>query len=223
MWNATRLVVSTFGVVVGVAGVEHGIGEMVQGSAPPPGLFIESWPKSAFFDVVGGEPAVTIVPNLLAAGVLTVLVSIAFMVWAVFFIRRPHGGPVLIAISLAMLLAGGGVAPPILGVLLGFTATRIDAPLAWWRAHLAPGAIRFLARLFPWVFGLSLLCWLLLFPGLEILSVRFAGDWSNLMLYVVLGALGTLGVSIVAAFAHDIEARPLAAGEAGPRMVGAGA
>lgn len=223
MWSATRLVVSTFGVVVGVAGVEHGIGEMVQGSAPPPGLFIESWPKSAFFAVVGGEPAMTIVPNLLAAGVLTVLASIAFIVWAVFFIRRPYGGPVLMALSLAMLLAGGGLAPPILGVLLGFAATRIDAPLDWWRAHLAPGAIRFLASCFPWVFGLSLLCWLLLFPGLEILSVRFPGDWSIVMPVVVLSALGMLGVSIVAAFAHDIEARPLAAEGAGPRTVGAGA
>jgi hypothetical protein len=76
MRNATRVTVSTFGALAALAGLEHGIGEILQGTIAPDGLMILSWPKSALFRILGGEPAMAIVPNLLVSGFLTVLFSL---------------------------------------------------------------------------------------------------------------------------------------------------
>ncbi len=48
MKSARRLVISTLGGLVGLAGIEHGIGEILQGSTAPAGLFILSWPEAPF-------------------------------------------------------------------------------------------------------------------------------------------------------------------------------
>ncbi|KUK27634.1 MAG: Uncharacterized protein XD60_0050 [Acetothermia bacterium 64_32] len=61
----------------------------------------------------------TIVPNLLVTGVLTIIVSLAVIVWSVAFVQRKRGGLILILLSTAMLLVGGGFGPPIMGILAG--------------------------------------------------------------------------------------------------------
>lgn len=106
MRSATRVTVSTFGVLAGLAGIEHGIGEVRQGNVAPEGVTISSWPDSEMFDLLNGEPAMTIVPNLLVTGVLAILVSLIFLVWVTVFVRRKHGGPVAILLSIVMLLVG---------------------------------------------------------------------------------------------------------------------
>ena len=72
MKNATRVTVSTFGVLAGIAGIEHGIGELLQGNVAPNGLVIESWAGSELFRILAGEPAMTLIPNLLASGIRSV-------------------------------------------------------------------------------------------------------------------------------------------------------
>jgi hypothetical protein len=42
MRNATRVTVSAFGVLAGLAGLEHGIGEVLQGNIVPEGIVIQS-------------------------------------------------------------------------------------------------------------------------------------------------------------------------------------
>ncbi|MFN8568974.1 MAG: hypothetical protein U0Z44_15985 [Kouleothrix sp.] len=81
MNNATRATVSTFGVIAALAGFEHGVGEIMQGNRVPAGIMIESWPDLAFFEIVSGEPAMTIVPNLLLTGILAISVSLIICVW----------------------------------------------------------------------------------------------------------------------------------------------
>jgi len=75
--NATRTVVSTFGLLAGLAGIEHGVGEILQGSVRPAGPVIESWPGSKAFEILGGEPALTVIPNLLVTGIVAVIVAVA--------------------------------------------------------------------------------------------------------------------------------------------------
>ena len=41
--NATRTTVSAFGVLAGLAGVEHGVGGVLQGSVDPDGIVFETW------------------------------------------------------------------------------------------------------------------------------------------------------------------------------------
>lgn len=49
-------------------------------------------PGGAMLPCSGGEPAMTIVPNLFASSVLTVLAALTFGVWAVRFIEHRNGG-----------------------------------------------------------------------------------------------------------------------------------
>jgi hypothetical protein len=69
--------------VVAFAGIEHGVGEMMQGSVAPESRVIESWRDVYAFDQLGGEPALTIIPNLLITGAMAIGVSVAIAVWSV--------------------------------------------------------------------------------------------------------------------------------------------
>lgn len=206
--SATRIGVSTFGTIAGVAGIEHGIGEMLQGNAAPAGIVIESWPDSELFGILAGEPAMTIVPNLLLTGTLATLVSLVFLVWATVFVRRKHGGLVLILLSVVMLLVGAGFGPPILGLILGAAGTRINAPLTWWRSHLSAGSRHLLAELWPWSLAAGFAAWLLVMPGTIILD-RVVGAPNPDLLVPVLtfSALGLLLLTIFTGFARDLRNR----------------
>src|SRR3972149_5717371 len=107
--RATRIGVSAVGVLCGLAGVEHGVGEVLQGNVATSGFVIEAWnPSSPFF---GEEPAFTIVPNVLVTGVLAIIVGILVILWSVAFLQRKNGGVVLLLLSITQFLVGGGIAP----------------------------------------------------------------------------------------------------------------
>lgn len=112
MRYATRAIVSALGALMGLGGIEHGIGEILQGNTVPSGIMFPSWPDSAFFRIVGGEPAMSIVPNLLVTGILAILFSLVFTVWVTMFVHKRNGGLFLILVSIVMLLVGGGIFPP---------------------------------------------------------------------------------------------------------------
>jgi hypothetical protein len=111
MNNATRITVSTFGVLAGLAGIEHGIGEALQGNVAPDAAMFLSWPDSEVFELLNGEPAMTLIPNLLVTGILAIVASLIFLAWATMFVHRKHGGLVLILLSVVMLLVGAGFSP----------------------------------------------------------------------------------------------------------------
>lgn len=203
MRNATNTMVSTLGTVMGLAGVEHGIGEILQGSIAPRGMLFPSWPDAAFFRIVAGEPAMTIIPNLLVTGILATLLSLAFAAWAALFAQRKNGGLVLMLLAAGMLLAGGGIFPPVLGFIIGALATRIHAPSAGWRAHLHPDLQGFLVKTWPWSFGVSVIAWLLLFPGINILGYFFGVNDPNYVVFLIVFALGSFLISIFIGFVRD--------------------
>jgi len=207
MKSATKTTVSIFGVIAALAGIEHGIGEILQGNVAPKGIVILSWPESEFFSILAGEPAMTIIPNLLVTGILAVFFSLIFLVWVTAFVQRRYGGLVLVMLSIVLLLVGGGFGPPLLGVILGIAATRINAPLAWWRAHLPGGLRRFLGKLWPWSLIAGVIFWLLLLPGASILAYFFGVDNSNLVVILFFLAFGFLLLTIVAGFARDVQSR----------------
>ena len=150
MKNATKVTVSTFGAIMGLAGVEHGIGEIVQGNTAPSGMMFPSWADAGLFRILAGEPAMSIIPNFLITGILAILFSLVFLVWVFRFVDQiKHGGLMMILLSIVLLLVGGGFAPPIFGIILGVAGTRINTPLSWWRTHLPAGLRSFLAKLWP--------------------------------------------------------------------------
>lgn len=203
MNRAAKSIVSVMGVFLGLAGAEHGVGEMLQGSVRPPGLMFESWPDVEFFRAVGGEPAMSVIPNMLAAGICTLLVSAVVMVWSIAFAGRGRGGLILAGLSILLMLVGGGLAPVFLGLITAAIATRINAPLAWWRDRLAPGLRYWLGRLWLAVLVVCLVIWLMMFPGVSVLAMFLAVDGPGLILVLFPCALLMLLLAALTAFAHD--------------------
>jgi hypothetical protein len=196
--RATRIVVGALGALIGLAGVEHGVGELSQGSTRPEGLLIESWPDVAGFEVLSGEPAMTVVPDLLVTGVLAILVGLSVAAWSIWFVGRSHGGLVLIGLSVLLLLVGGGLFPPLMGIVVGTVAARMgranDVPPRPWRRAVAPA--------WPWFLTASLVGYLGLVPGM-VLASRWG--WASEALVLMLGAVAFagFGFALVAAPAYD--------------------
>lgn len=113
------LAAAALGIFTGLGGASHGPGEMLQGNVAPEGLVIEAWPG---LTALNGEPAMTLIPSYLIAGIATVIVGLAMAVWAGKFVEHRLGGPLLIVFSLLLLLVGGGLIPPFFGVAAGIIA-----------------------------------------------------------------------------------------------------
>jgi len=207
--SATKVTAITLGALMGLGGIEHGIGEILQGNTAPTGILFPSWPDSSFFRIVGGEPAMTVVPDLLVTGILTILISLVFLVWDLFFIERKNSGLVLILLSVAMLVVGGGIFPPVIGVMMGVLATRIKAPLNWWRVHLTAAARHFLGLVWPWSYGICVIAWLSLFPGINILAYFLGVNNPRYTVMLILFAFGSLLVTLFTGFARDSERQAL--------------
>ena len=205
MKSATKVVVSVFGILSGMTGIEHGIGEILQGNIAPDGMVIKSWGDSELFSILEGEPAMTIIPNILVTGLLAVIVSLSIMVWSVAFVQRKNGGLVLILLSILLLLVGGGFGPPLIGIIVGAAGTRINAPLPWWRKHLSVHTRRLLSRLWPWSFMASLLSFLYLVPVSIVLWHYFSVYDPKIIISVSLFAFGTLLMAVFSGFARDME------------------
>jgi hypothetical protein len=207
--SATRAVASTLGVLVGLAGIEHGFFELLQGNVTPSGIMIEAIGPAQRFWEYGTERALTIIPNFFATGILAILVGLLVTIWAGLFIGRKHGVWVLMLLSIILWLVGGGFGPIFMSILAIVTATRINKPLKWWRAHLPVNARGFLAKLWPW----SIIAYVLLFsvsveiaifgyPLLELFGAKTTYDIQYTLGYIM---VGFMPVSILTAFAHDIQ------------------
>jgi hypothetical protein len=207
MKSATKITAAVMGTITGLAGIEHGIGEILQGSVAPERWMIQSWPDSAAMKIVNGEPAMTMVPNLLATGALAVLFSLAFLAWATMATRRRYYGPALMLLCIPMLLCGAGFGPPLLGLIIGGAVTRESAGArAAGSKRLAPrpgspGAL--LGRLWPWSLGACLATWLAMLPGLPLLYHFWGIGDTSLVLVIILAMFALLFLTIVTGAARD--------------------
>lgn len=160
---------TVFGVLAGIGGVTHGIGEVLQGNVAVEGIAIDSWTTGPIARNMGGEPGITVMPTALWAGVVTLVFSLAVVAWSLAGVRRNRGGTVLILLSAGMLVAGGGVGPPVIGVLAGV--------IGRWSGRRQPNWIRrrsirirsVLAKAWPPIFALATLNTVFLVVGSTIL------------------------------------------------------
>lgn len=203
MNKATTKLFLTLGILTGIMGIEHGIGEVLEGNRPTDGVFILSWPDSAFFEVMAGEPAMTIIPNYLLTGLLAILFSGLFLTVLAKLSLNRWAIHLLFVLLILMLLAGGGFGPPILGVMAVLIALKRDSPLKLWR-KLPSTLHRVLSRLWPWSFGLCLLGWLMLFPGAALIAFFTGIDNALLMLIPILVAFTFIPITLLLGFSRDI-------------------
>ena len=202
MRRTTRITASVLGLTAGGAGIEHGIFEILQGNIRPEGLMIASIGPPCVPELSWNqcEPAMTVIPSFLITGILAILFGIIIVIWSAFFVQKKHGGLVLILLSIPLLLFGGGIFPPLIGIIAGALGTRINKPLNPEGSRLSSGVLRFLAILWPWSLTLFVL-WVL---GQWVIG-HFVNDWllANGYLIIVM-VLGTLALTVVTSYARDL-------------------
>ena len=207
--HATKTVASTFGVLVGLAGIEHGIFEILQGNVATNDFMIGAIGPEQMFWEYATETALTIIPNFLITGIFAVIFGLLVTTWSWAFIERKYGAWIFGLLSLILWLVGGGFAP-ILMALFGFlAAAKIKSSLSWWRNHLPITLRNFLSKLWPWslivyvfvfVFGVEIA--IFGYPLLWIFNANVTNiiQWSLALIMVLLWP-----ISIISAFAHDIK------------------
>ena len=204
MRRATKTVATWFGISAGIAGLEHGYFEILQGSTRPAGLLIVSMGPPCVPEEIwnGCEPAMTILPNFLVTGILAVLLGLAIIVWSAAFVQRRRGGLVLMLLSGALLLFGGGIFPPVIGLIGGAAGTRINKPVT---DKPAGSMLRLAARLWPW----PLVIFLIWTWGQFVVGFFFNDFLQSVMGFSVLLILAMLPLSACSAYGHDVvQAQP---------------
>jgi hypothetical protein len=207
MNRATQIIVATIGVILAIAGLDHGIFETLQGNKPTTGLIIQAiGPEQNLW---GTEEAFTLIPNFLITGILAILVSLAIMVWSIGYIHTQHGATVFGLLFILLFLVGGGIAAQIMFVPVTWAAaTRIQKPLTGWRKALPEGLRRLLAKIWPATLVLGCISFLIgLFiaitgyiPGVSDDERILAICWA----FIFGGGLGMYLLTFVAGFASDI-------------------
>ena len=208
MNRATRIIVAAIGVMLGVAGMDHGFFETLQGNNPTNGLIIQAIGDAHQMWLHGTEEAITIVPNFLLTGLLSIIISIAIIIWSVGFVHKKHGPTVFILLFLLLLLTGGGIGQIAFFIPTWLASTRINKPLTWWRRVLPEKIRRVLAKLWPFTLGAVVICFLI---GLEIAIFGFVPGVSNpdtaltICWSFLFAAWILLLFSFVSGFAYDIQ------------------
>ena len=202
-FQAAKITAVTFGILAGLGGLTHGIGEVLQGNVTPDGVIINSWTQGPIATNMGGEPGMTLVPNLLVTGILTILVSLA-LVFGAMRVRGKKSGRILILLSVLMLLVGGGFGPPIIGILAGVAGTGIGTPSAWWHRRLAVKPWRFLATTWPWIFGIAAINGVFLVVGSVLLVYSFDLNSPDLFTNSFFFAVLSLSLTIFVGRAYDL-------------------
>ena len=207
--GATRVNAIVWGILTGLAGMEHGFFEMLQGSVAPSGVVIEAIGPSQRFWELGTEPAMTVVPNFLVTGILAMIVGLAIILWSSAFVQKQYGAHVLVILTIMLLLFGGGFAPIGSGVVAIIVATRINKPLTWWGTHLPVSIRGFLASSWKWSLVICaagyLFCIVSAIFGWPLLLFFDAGTTNDILLVTGLGVLVLMLYVIPAGFAYDIE------------------
>jgi hypothetical protein len=197
MRRATQTVATWLGIAAGIAGLEHGYFEILQGNIRPASLAFPSMGPPCDPDVIWNacEPAMSVLPNFLITGILALLLGLAMIVCSAAFVQRRRGGWALIAFSIGLLLFGGGFFPPLIGLIAGAAGTQINRPL-----NGQPGSVaRLAARLWPWPL-VVLVAWLL---GQFLVGYFFNDFLKSVMPIALLLIVTLLPTSVYTGYARD--------------------
>lgn len=211
MNQATRINVATLGTIFGISGLSHGFFETLQGNVPTSGLFIFAIGEAQKMWPHGNELAFTLLPTYLLAGISSMIIGFAIIIWSIGFVHRKNGPTVLLLLFIMLLLVGGGVAQILFFPFIWLVSTRINQPLTWWQKILPVEIRKPLAWLWPGSLVIS--AGLLVF-ALVIATTGFVPGVrdSEEILSIMLLCLGleaiALPLTFVSGFAYDILLKP---------------
>jgi hypothetical protein len=207
--NATRIFASTLGILVGLAGVEHGILEVLQGNVRPNGIMVDAiGPEQKLWELAT-ETVLTIIPSMLISGILSIILGGLVTFWSYKYVSSKYGSIVLLFLSVALFLVGGGFAPIFLTILAYVGAIRINKPLWFWRSR-APVALRkFMAKLWPWALIISVVSFVIAVEiailGEPLVGFVGADSAHSIQFFLGLAMLILAILSLPAANAYDAE------------------
>ncbi len=204
MRKRTEISAVTYSIILAIAGIEHGTGEILQGNISPPSMMFQSWPDSDLYEIVRGEPAMTLIPNLFITGIMAIVISCLLIIWAVKFIHTDHGGTGILLLSFLMLFFGGGVAGPFLiGITISLASTRINSEFTWWKNHISLDGRNRFSHWWKYIYTCSVVFWFSLWPGLIIVGLFIKLQDPLIVIILSLFSFITMILSIFAAFAAD--------------------
>jgi hypothetical protein len=167
-------------------------------------------PEQRFW-IYGEETALTIIPSFLISGILSVLLGLLVIAWAIQWIDSRYGAGMLMILSIALFLVGGGFAPIFMALIASLTASRIRKPLTFWQKVLPDGLRGFLGKIwlvvlvaFILLFTLSVLIAIFGWPMTVFFDADTAFQHLNSMALVM---VGMMGLACVCGFAQDLERR----------------
>jgi hypothetical protein len=201
---SVKITASALGALAGVSGLISGYYEILQGDLAPSGLWNSFiGPSYSMYDN-GVYEVLTVVPSFHLTGLLAMVVSSVALVWALGFLHRKHGAPVMLLLAVTQCLVGGAWVLD-LGIFTSILATRINNPLDWWRTHLPEKAQKILAQLWPWsVVAYSILSVMLL--GATVLGVDNKSV-VDLVIMIASAMIIPIPLMIVGGIARDIQQR----------------
>jgi len=195
------------GIFLGIAGMNHGFFETLQGNQPTLGLIIQAIGPAHRMWLHGSEEAFTIIPNFLLTGFLAILVGLSMIVWSISFIHKKHGPGVFFLLFILLFLFGGGIGQIVFFLPTWLASTRINQPLSWWQKFLPNKVCQVLKNFWPYTLTLASLCFFTglsiaifgYFPGFEDPDTILYTDWA-----ILLAALILILFSFVSGFTDDI-------------------
>lgn len=200
MRKSSKTVAAWFGIAAGLAGIEHGIFEILQGNVRPESLMIVSMGPPCVPEETWNacEPAMTVLPSMLISGILSTILGLLIFTLAVGFIQRKRAGLVMLLQCIALLLVGGGLFPPVIGIIGSFAAMQINKPLD---GKKQSSFLRFTAKLWPW----PLVIFIGWVAGQWIIGYFFNGFLQSIMGVAAILILVMLPVSFITAYAYDLQ------------------
>jgi MFS superfamily sulfate permease-like transporter len=203
MKNKTTIVTSVMGTIAGIAGFEHGVGEIMQGNVVPPGIFFESWPDSKLFANMAGEPAMSLIPNMIMSGIIGIIIAGYLIYWAITKSDSKYYGFVFLCLSFLLLMVGGGFGPPLLGIILG-SATLLSRNTRKKKTTIIQNSFRWnMGDGWKGIFFITLALWLFLFPIFPLLSYTLNIENGDIIAIVTPSAFLFLALSYVSANIRD--------------------
>jgi hypothetical protein len=170
-----HLCLMVFGVVIGVVGLIHGGGTLMQGSAivegHSPSALPENWPNAEFYELTMGSPVYTILTGIQfrTLGLLAVLVSTALIVFSLFYLKIRNGILIFTVLLLCVFLFGAGRGTPVaIGIpLICFWAL---SKIMTKKKTRSETAMKYLSASLSIAIWLHVLSWVVFFPGFILLS-----------------------------------------------------
>jgi hypothetical protein len=210
--SAIGVMTSILGIIFGIAGLEHGFFEILQGNVAPEIHWISGKPmiyaigEAQRFWPYGFEYAYTVIPNFLITGILAILVSSMVILWSVGFVQKKHGWLVFLVLSTLQYLVGGGAAQYGPAIVIGLAAFWINSPLKLWRGVLPIKLRQVLAK--PWLWLILVFAFVFCHSIITAVFGFFYGvSDPNLINQVAWGMLyfmmALLPLMIISAFASD--------------------